>query len=82
MDKLRSIATLKFIGAPDRVIIAMIVQQALALGLGGFVIGLALIEQVKGYFPHHTPDARVPVRALRRHVCGRTGPSPSAALRC
>lgn len=51
MDKLRSIATLKFIGAPDRVIIAMIVQQALALGLGGFAIGLALIEQVKGYFP-------------------------------
>ncbi|MDA8051859.1 MAG: ABC transporter permease [Rhodospirillales bacterium] len=51
MDKLRSIATLKFIGAPDRVIIAMIVQQALALGLSGFGVGLVLIEQVKGYFP-------------------------------
>ena len=51
MDRLRSIATLKFIGAPDRVIIAMIVQQALALGLSGFVVGLVLIEQVKGYFP-------------------------------
>ncbi|MBW4092310.1 MAG: ABC transporter permease [Proteobacteria bacterium] len=51
MDKLRSIATLKFIGAPDRVIVAMIVQQALALGLSGFAIGLALIEKVKGGFP-------------------------------
>jgi putative ABC transport system permease protein len=51
MDKLRSIATLKFIGAPDRVIIGMIVQQALALGLSGFAIGLVLIEEVKGVFP-------------------------------
>ncbi|HQT37874.1 MAG TPA: ABC transporter permease [Acidocella sp.] len=51
MDKLRSIATLKFIGAPDRVIIAMIVQQALALGLSGFAIGFALIEEAKGAFP-------------------------------
>jgi putative ABC transport system permease protein len=51
MDKLRSIATLKFIGAPDRVIIAMIVQQALALGVSGFAMGLALIEEVKGSFP-------------------------------
>lgn len=51
MDKLRSIATLKFIGAPDRVIIGMIVQQALALGLSGFAIGLFLIEEVKGAFP-------------------------------
>ena len=51
MDKLRAIATLKFIGAPDRVIIAMIVQQALALGFSGFAIGLALIEETKGIFP-------------------------------
>lgn len=51
MDKLRSIATLKFIGAPDRLIIGMIVQQALALGLSGFAIGLFLIEEVKGVFP-------------------------------
>ena len=32
MDKLRSIATLKLIGAPDRTIIGLIVQQALVLG--------------------------------------------------
>ncbi len=51
MDKLRSIATLKFIGAPDRVIVGMIVQQALALGLTAFGIGLVLIEEVKGVFP-------------------------------
>ena len=32
MEKLKQIATLKLIGAPDRTIVGMIVQQALALG--------------------------------------------------
>ena len=51
MEKLKQIATLKLIGAPDRTIIAMIVQQALALGLIGFAIGATLIINIKDYFP-------------------------------
>ncbi len=51
MEKLKQIATLKLIGAPDRTIIAMIVQQALALGLIGFTIGATLIVNIKDYFP-------------------------------
>ena len=51
MEKLRQIATLKLIGAPDRTIIGMIVQQALALGFIGFAIGTALIVNIKDYFP-------------------------------
>ena len=51
MDKLRSIATLKLVGAPDRTIIGLIVQQALILGVCGFAVGLALISATKGYFP-------------------------------
>lgn len=51
MEKLKQIATLKLIGAPDRTIIGMIVQQALALGLIGFAIGAALIVNVKDHFP-------------------------------
>jgi len=51
MDKLRSIATLKLIGAPDRTIISLIVQEALVLGISGFAIGLMLILQLKGVFP-------------------------------
>lgn len=51
MEKLKQIATLKLIGAPDRTIIAMIVQQALALGFIGFGIGATLIVTVKDYFP-------------------------------
>ncbi|WP_416193565.1 ABC transporter permease [Nitrobacter sp. TKz-YC01] len=51
MEKLKQIATLKLIGAPDRTIIGMIVQQAMALGLIGFAIGATLIIGIKDYFP-------------------------------
>ena len=51
MDKIREIATLKLIGAPDRVIVGLIVQQALAMGLIGFALGGVLINSIKDYFP-------------------------------
>lgn len=51
MDKLREIATLKLIGASDRTIIGLIVQQALAMGVIGFGLGAILINAVKDYFP-------------------------------
>ena len=51
MEKIKQIATLKLIGSSDRTIIGMIVQQALALGLIGFAIGVALILGIKDYFP-------------------------------
>ena len=51
MDKLREIATLKLIGASDRTIIGLIVQQALAMGVIGFVFGAVLITSIKDYFP-------------------------------
>jgi putative ABC transport system permease protein len=51
MEKLKQIATLKLIGAPDRTIVALIVQQALILGVSGLAIGLALILLVKDNFP-------------------------------
>jgi putative ABC transport system permease protein len=51
MEKLREIATLKLIGAPDRTIIGLIVQQALLMGIVGFVAGTALVSAAKGWFP-------------------------------
>jgi putative ABC transport system permease protein len=51
MEKLKQIATLKLIGAPDRTIIGLIVQQAMILGASGWGIGLLLILTVKDYFP-------------------------------
>ena len=51
IDKLREIATLKLIGAPDRTIIGLIIQQALAMGAIGFGLGAVLIHSIKDYFP-------------------------------
>lgn len=51
MEKLKQIATLKLIGASDRTIVGLIVQQALALGGIGWASGLVLVLLVKDYFP-------------------------------
>ena len=51
MEKIKPIATLKLIGAPDSTIVSMIVQQAIALGMIGFSIGAILIFNIKDYFP-------------------------------
>jgi putative ABC transport system permease protein len=51
MDKVRSIATLKFVGAPDRTIVGLILEQALSMGIVSFAIGLALILAFQGHFP-------------------------------
>jgi putative ABC transport system permease protein len=51
MDKVRSIATLKFIGAPDRTIVGLIVQQALSMGIMSYAIGLSLVLVFQPYFP-------------------------------
>jgi putative ABC transport system permease protein len=51
MDKVRSIATLKFVGAPDRTVVGLIVQQSLTLGIVSFIVGLSLVLGFKDYFP-------------------------------
>jgi len=51
MDKLRSIATLKLVGAPDRTIIGLIVQQALVLGVSGFWLGVTWTAAFRSHFP-------------------------------
>ena len=51
MDKVRSIATLKFVGAPDRTIVGRIITQELALGIAGYFAGLALVFIFRPYFP-------------------------------
>jgi putative ABC transport system permease protein len=51
MEKLREIATLKLIGTPDRTIIGLIVQQALLMGVVGFIAGTALVSAAQDSFP-------------------------------
>ena len=51
LDKKKAIATLKLIGAPDRRIVGLIVQQALTMGIVSFLVGFGIIHMVYGYFP-------------------------------
>lgn len=51
MDKLREIATLKLIGAPDRTIVGLVLQQALVLGAAGFTAATLLVFAVRDVFP-------------------------------
>jgi putative ABC transport system permease protein len=72
LDKVRSIATLKFVGAPDRTIVGLIVQQALALGAVGFAAGLALIFIFRNHAPRHLvilPGDVVAVGVIMILVC-------------
>ena len=51
LEKTRDIATLKIIGAPDRTIASLILQEALGLGLLGYGLGAVLIGVTYDYFP-------------------------------
>ena len=85
MEKLKQIATLKLIGAPDRTIVGMIVQQAMALGLIGFAIGATLIVVIKDYFPRRVvlePDNVLVLGLIVFTVClVSSGLGVRAALR-
>jgi putative ABC transport system permease protein len=72
IDKVRSIATLKFIGAPDRTIVGLIVQQALSMGLFGYFMGLALVLIFMPYFPRRLvldPESVAAVFGITIVVC-------------
>ncbi|HEX2531121.1 MAG TPA: ABC transporter permease [Burkholderiaceae bacterium] len=53
MDKIREIAVLKLIGTRNRTIAAMIMQQAIALGLIGFVVGKITATFAAPFFPKY-----------------------------
>jgi putative ABC transport system permease protein len=51
MDKIREIAVLKLIGTRNRTIASMILQQAVVLGLIGFVVGKITATIAAPLFP-------------------------------
>jgi len=51
MDKLREIATLKLIGAPDRMIVGLVMQQTLLLGGVAYGAAVALVFAARDVFP-------------------------------
>ena len=66
MNKVREIAVLKLIGARNRTIIAMILQQALGLGAIGFVVGRIAAALWAPIFPKYV--LLLPGDALRGMV--------------
>jgi putative ABC transport system permease protein len=85
MEKLKQIATLKLIGAPDRTIIGLIVQQALALGGIGWAFGLVIVLAIKDYFPRRVvldPENALVLGGIIFVVClAASGLGVRAALR-
>jgi putative ABC transport system permease protein len=51
IEKIRSIATLKLIGAPNRVIVRLIMEQSLALTLASFAFAYVLAALIEPRFP-------------------------------
>lgn len=51
IEKIRPIATLKLIGAPNRVIVRMIMEQSLLLTLGSFALAYMLMSFARERFP-------------------------------
>ena len=51
MEKIRSIAVMKLIGAPNRVIIRLVLEQSLLLTISAFLFGLILIHNTYQFFP-------------------------------
>ncbi|MEO1140219.1 MAG: ABC transporter permease [Pseudomonadota bacterium] len=85
MEKLKQIATLKLIGAPDRTIVGLIVQQSVALGAVGWTFGLFLILLVKDYFPRRVvlePENAAALAGIILLVCiAASGLGVRAALK-
>jgi putative ABC transport system permease protein len=51
MEKIRSIAVMKLIGAPNRVIIRLVLEQSMLLTVSAYLFALILINQTYAYFP-------------------------------
>jgi putative ABC transport system permease protein len=51
MEKIRAIATLKLIGAPNSVIVRLILEQSLVLAVLGFAAAYGLVAATHSYFP-------------------------------
>ncbi|RPI86714.1 MAG: ABC transporter permease [Planctomycetaceae bacterium] len=70
LDKLHSIALLKLLGAPNHVILGMLLQQAIALGATGYGIALLLGRQLFPYFPRRVVIANQDLLQLLVIVLG------------
>jgi putative ABC transport system permease protein len=64
MGKIREIATLKLIGAPDKTIVRLVMEQSLLMGFVSFWIGLALFLGTYKYFPKRMIVYAIDIKGL------------------
>ncbi|MGE0716833.1 MAG: ABC transporter permease [Alphaproteobacteria bacterium] len=64
MSKVREIATLKLIGAPDRMIVGLVMQQALLLGGAAYLAAVTIVFSVRDAFPRAVALGPVEVAAM------------------
>ncbi len=70
LDKLHSIALLKLIGAPNRTILGLILQQAIVLGGAGYGIAYLVGQKLFPYFPRRVVLANGDLLQLAAIVLG------------
>jgi putative ABC transport system permease protein len=70
LDKLHDLAMLKLIGAPTRVILSLIVQQAVILGMLGFVVANLIGTRLFPLFPRRIVITREDLAQLALAVLG------------
>jgi putative ABC transport system permease protein len=70
LDKLHDIALLKLIGAPNRTILGLILQQALMLGALGYGMAYLLGQKVFPHFPRRVELASEDLLVLAGVVLG------------
>ena len=51
MEKIRSIAVMKLIGAPNGVVVRLVMEQSLLLTVSSYLLGLILIHETYQFFP-------------------------------
>lgn len=64
LDKIRTIATLKLIGARNRVIVGLILQQSILMGVIAYAIGYVLITLTQEKFPRRVELLATDLRML------------------
>jgi putative ABC transport system permease protein len=72
LEKLKPIALLKLIGAPNRLVIGLVLQQSLALGLIGYVFALVLGNLTYGKWPRRVvvgPADQLSLLAIVVGIC-------------
>lgn len=81
MDKLREIATLKLIGAPNATVVGLILQQALLLGGAGSAAAVGIVFATRGVFPRSVALGVAEVAVMAADIAAICVPGSLVSIR-